>query len=265
MDSKVRRTAVAQRLLDEGEAYIAELAVSFGTSEMTIRRDLDFLEFEGRARRIRGGAISVQSRSFEPPVLLRSSKESGVKRALARAALAQLQPNETVIIDGGSTTHELAKSIPNDFPLTVFTSSLLIVCELNTKGAVRTFVTGGMVRVDELTLVGPLAIDSYKSINCDSLFMSVAGISAEKGLTDPNMDDSYVKKAAMRAARRVVILADASKIDHVALINVAPINHIDLLITNVSPKHKTISAIKEQGVEVLHVEPFHQEVSHEPL
>jgi DeoR/GlpR family transcriptional regulator of sugar metabolism len=265
MDSKVRRSAIAQRLLDEGEAYITELAMSFGTSEMTIRRDLDFLEIEGQARRIRGGAISVQSRSFEPPVLLRSHKEAGVKRALARAALSQLQPNETIIIDGGTTTHEFAKAIPSDFPLTVFTSSLLIVSELNTKSAVRTFVTGGMVRVDELSVVGPLAIDSYKAINCDSLFMSVAGISAEKGLTDPNIDDSHVKNAAMNSARRVVVLADASKIDHVALINVAPISRIDLLITNVSPDHKTISAIKAQGVEVLHVEPFHQEVLHEPL
>jgi len=260
MKSKVRRSAIAQKLLDEGEAFIAELAVSYGSSEMTIRRDLDLLEFEGRARRIRGGAIPIQSRSFEPPVLLRSSKESGVKRALAQAALSQLQPNETVIIDGGSTTHEFAKAIPSDFPLTVFTSSLLIVSELNTKSSIRTFVTGGMVRVDELTLVGPLAIDSYKAINCDSLFMSVAGISAEKGLTDPNMDDSYVKNAAMSAARRVVVLADASKIGLVALINVAPINRIDLLITNISPDDKTISAIKDQGVEVLHVEPFHQEV-----
>lgn len=260
MKSKVRRSAIAQKLLDEGEAFIAELAVSYGSSEMTIRRDLDLLEFEGRARRIRGGAIPIQSRSFEPPVLLRSSQESEVKRALARAALSQLQPNETVIIDGGSTTHEFAKAIPSDFPLTVFTSSLLIVSELNTKSSIRTFVTGGMVRVDELTLVGPLAIESYKAINCDSLFMSVAGISAEKGLTDPNMDDSYVKNAAMNAARRVVVLADASKIGLVALINVAPINRIDLLITNISPDHKTISAIKDQGVEVLHVEPFHQEV-----
>lgn len=260
MKSKVRRSAIAQKLLDEGEAFIAELAVSYGSSEMTIRRDLDLLEFEGRARRIRGGAIPIQSRSFEPPVLLRSSQESGVKRALARAALSQLQPNETVIIDGGSTTHEFAKAIPSDFPLTVFTSSLLIVSELNTKSSIRTFVTGGMVRVDELTLVGPLAIESYKAINCDSLFMSVAGISAEKGLTDPNMDDSYVKNAAMSAARRVVVLADASKIGLVSLINVAPINRIDLLITNISPNHKTISAIKDQGVEVLHVEPFHQEV-----
>lgn len=260
MKSKVRRSAIAQKLLDEGEAFIAELAVSYGSSEMTIRRDLDLLEFEGRARRIRGGAIPIQSRSFEPPVLLRSSKESGVKRALARAALSQLQPNETVIIDGGSTTHEFAKAIPSDFPLTVFTSSLLIVSELNTKSAIRTFVTGGMVRVDELTLVGPLAIDSYKAINCDSLFMSVAGVSAEKGLTDPNMDDSYVKNAAMSAARRVIVLADSSKIGLVALVNVAPINRIDLLITNISPDNKTISAIKDQGVEVLHVEPFHQEV-----
>ena len=260
MKSKVRRSAIAQKLLDEGEAFIAELAVSYGSSEMTIRRDLDLLEFEGRARRIRGGAIPIQSRSFEPPVLLRSSKESGVKRALAQAALSQLQPNETVIIDGGSTTHEFAKAIPNDFPLTVFTSSLLIVSELNTKSSIRTFVTGGMVRVDELTLVGPLAIDSYKAINCDSLFMSVAGVSAEKGLTDPNMDDSYVKNAAMSAARRVIVLADSSKIGLVALVNVAPINRIDLLITNISPDNKTISAIKDQGVEVLHVEPFHQEV-----
>jgi len=265
MDSKFRRGAIAQRLQDHGEASIAELAMTFGTSEMTIRRDLDLLEIEGRARRIRGGAISIQSRSFEPPVLLRSGKEAEVKRALARAAVNELAPNETVIIDGGTTTHEFVKAIPADMPLTVFTSSLLIVSELNTKPSVRTIVTGGMVRVDELNLVGPEALEAYKNINCDALFMSVAGISVEKGLTDPNIDDSYVKNAAMNAARRVIVLADATKIDHVALINVAPIHRVDLLITNALATNKTIMAIKEQGVEVLHVEPIQQEVARESL
>ena len=256
MNSKFRRSAIAQQLADAGEAYITPLAESFRTSEMTIRRDLDLLVLEGLARRIRGGAISIQSSSFDAPVLLRSSIGLEAKRAIARAAVAQLRPNETVVVDGGTTTHEFAKAIPVDFPLTVLTSSLLIVSELITKSAMTVMVSGGTVRADELSLVGQRALDSYRDLNCDSLFMSVAGISLEKGLTDPNLDDSYVKKAAMNSVRRVVVLADASKIDHVALVNVAPISRIDLLITNASPDNHTIAAIREQGVEVLLVESF---------
>lgn len=256
MDSKTRRATIAERLRVEGEASIAELAAQFGTSEMTIRRDLDFLEVEGLARRARGGAISVQSRSFEPPILHRATHSAEAKRRIGAAAASLLRENETIVIDVGTTTHELAKAIPDDLAVTAITSSLLIATELSTKPAVKTIVTGGMVRHGELSLVGSRAQGAFADFNCDTIFIGVAGINDVNGLSEYNLEDAEVKREALTSGRRVVVLADATKIGRVAFVTVAPLEVADLLITNASPDNPVIHRIKDRDVEVLHVEPF---------
>ncbi len=259
MDSKTRRGIIAERLRREGEASIAELATHFGTSEMTIRRDLDLLEIEGLARRARGGAISVQGRGFEPPVLQRSTEQAEAKRRIGAAGAATLRNNETIVLDVGSTTHELARAIPETLSITAITSSLLIATELATKPLVRTIVTGGVVRHGEMSLVGTRAIRSFDDLHSDAVFLGVAGISDEAGLTEYNLDDADVKRAALASGRRKVVLADATKIGRVALVTVAPAHTIDVLITNASPRNETIERLREQDVEVIHVEPFEEE------
>ncbi len=259
MDSKARRTIIVERLRHEGEATIAEMAADYGTSEMTIRRDLELLELEGLARRVRGGAISIQARGFEPPVLQRSAEQAEAKRRIGAAAAAALRPNETIILDVGSTAHQLARAIPDDLAITALTSSLLIATELATKPLVRTIVTGGVVRQGEMSLVGARAVDSFVDLHCDAVFLGVAGISVEAGLTEYNLDDAEVKRAAIASGRRRIVLADASKIGRVALVSVAPANVIDVLITNAAPSNETIQRLRELDVEVIHVEPVEEE------
>jgi DeoR/GlpR family transcriptional regulator of sugar metabolism len=250
---------IAERLRVEGEASIADLAVKFGTSEMTIRRDLDLLETKGLARRVRGGAILVQSRSYEPPILQRATHMFEAKRRIGAAAAALLHENETVVLDVGTTTHEMAKAIREDLNLTVITSSLLIATELSTRLLVKTIVTGGVVRHGEMSLVGARAEDSFDDLNCDTVFLGVAGVSDTKGISEYNLDDTKVKQAAITSGRRVVVLADATKIGQVAFVTVAPMRTVDLLITNAPPENPIIRAIKKLGVDVLHVEPFERE------
>jgi DeoR/GlpR family transcriptional regulator of sugar metabolism len=259
MDTKTRRATIAERLQAEGEAAIVELAAFFGTSEMTIRRDLELLELAGLARRARGGAISVQSRSFEPPILQRAAHMAEDKRRIGAAAAALLNENETVVLDVGTTTHEMAKAIKDDFAVTAITSSLLIATELSTKPSVRTIVTGGVVRVGEMSLIGPRAEASFADLNCDTVFLGVAGVSDIKGLSEYNLDDANVKQTALASGRRVVVLADASKIGQVAFVTVAPISVVDLLITTALPDNLVIRRLKDQGLEIMHVEPFSKE------
>ncbi len=256
MSSKLRRATIANRLLNSGEASIAELAQTFGTSEMTIRRDLELLEMEGLARRIRGGAISTQSRSYQPPILQRSAHESQAKQRIGEAAAELLSPGETTIIDGGTTTLQMARAINPGIALTIITSSLLIATELDTKPEIRTVVTGGKLRHGEMSLVGSRAESSFDDLNCDSVFIGAAGISEEKGLTEYNMEDTQIKLAAIRSSKRVVVLADASKMGQVAFVNVTTLSEIDLLVTNASPNDRTVLAARELGVDILHVEPI---------
>ncbi len=259
MDTKTRRATIAERLRLEGEASIVELAAMFGTSEMTIRRDLDLLEVKGLARRARGGAIAVQSRSFEPPILQRATHMALAKRRIGAAGAELLRENETVVLDVGTTTHEMAKAIHPDLHVTVITSSLLIATELSTKPRVRTIVSGGVVRHGEMSLVGARAESSYDDLNCDTVFLGVAGISDAKGVSEYNLDDAKVKQAAIASGRRIVVLADSSKLGQVAFVTVAPMRVIDLVITDAGPENPVVRSIKKQGIEVLHVEPAQKE------
>lgn len=259
MDSKMRRLDISEKLRVDGEVSIVELAKLFGTSEMTIRRDLNLLESKGVARRARGGAIAIQRRSFQPPILQRSSHMSDAKRRIGEAAAALLNDNETVVFDVGTTTLELARAIDPELNLTVITRSLLIATELAEKPLVRTIVTGGVLRPNEMSLVGSRAEDSLHDLNCDVTFLGVAGVSDTKGISEYNIDDANVKRVAIASSRRVVVLADSSKIGLVAFVTVAGIREVDLLITNAGPENPIIRSIKKLGVEVMHVEPLHQE------
>jgi len=254
MDSKGRRLSIAERLRVNGEVLIADLAVAFGTSEMTIRRDLELLESRGEARRARGGAISVRSRSFEPPILQRSGHMAEAKRRIGVAAASLVRENETVILDVGTTTLEMARAMNPDLAATVITSSLVIAAELSAKASVKTIVTGGVVRHGEMSLIGPRAQSSFDDLNCDAVFLGVAGVSDVKGITEYNLDDAVVKRCAVAASRRVIVLADASKIGQIAFVSVAALSAVHLLITTATADDAVIRRIKDQGVEVLHVE-----------
>jgi DeoR/GlpR family transcriptional regulator of sugar metabolism len=256
MNARERRSTIAERLRVEGQASIADLAAHFGTSEMTIRRDLDLLEMEGRARRARGGAISVRSLAFEPPILQRAAERADAKRRIGAAAAALVGAGDTIILDVGTTTAALARALPDDLEVTVLTTSLLIATELAAKPRARVILTGGEVRHGELSLVGPRALDAFDEYHCDTVFLGIAAVDVASGLSEYNADDAAVKRRAIASGRRVVVLADETKLGRVTFAAVAPLSDIDLLITDAAPDHPVIVASRERGLDVLHVEPF---------
>jgi DeoR/GlpR family transcriptional regulator of sugar metabolism len=253
VSTKLRRVSIVNTLLNSGKVTITELAQSLGASEMTIRRDLEALEADGVARRVRGGAISTQSRSYQPPIMQRSSQETEAKMRIGQAAAELLAPGETTILDGGTTTLQMVRSLNPNLAVTVITSSLLIATELDSKPAAKTVVTGGILRNGEMSLIGSAAEDWFNDVNCDSVFIGAAGLTVDKGITEYNIEDTRIKQAAIRCSRRVVVLADASKMGHIAFVNVAPLQVIDLLVTNAPASDGTVSALRELGTEILHV------------
>ena len=253
MKTHQRRSAILAHLSDEGEVTIAQLALELGVSEMTIRRDLELLELEGLARRVRGGAISTVSRSHEPPFAVRSARAQAAKRAIGAAAALLLEDGDTAIIDVGTTTLELARCLQRRRRLTVVTSSILVAAELGNATGIRVIVTGGTLRHGELSLVGAAAEDSFTELNCDVAFIGLAGVDAEKGLTEYNLDDARIKRAAIAAARRCIVVADRSKLGQVALAMVAPLSALDTLVTDAPPEHPTVVAAANMGVAVVHV------------
>jgi DeoR/GlpR family transcriptional regulator of sugar metabolism len=245
-----RRQAVLRRLATHGEVGFAELAEEFGVSEMTIRRDLETLEADGLARRVRGGAISVVSSSYEPPLAVRATTASAAKTAIGAAAACLVNDGDTIIIDVGTTTLELAKALHERRGLTVVTASLPIAVELGNDPDIRVLMTGGQVRSGELSLTGGMAEDAFTTMNCDLAFIGVAGICVTPGLTEYNPDDARVKRTAISAARRAIVLADSSKLGRVAFSTVAPLSAIDMLVTDAQADNSTVLDIAAAGVDI---------------
>ncbi|MGH3262899.1 MAG: DeoR/GlpR family DNA-binding transcription regulator [Trebonia sp.] len=246
-----RRQAVLRRLTAHGEVGFNELAEEFGVSEMTIRRDLETLEADGLARRVRGGAISVVSRSYEPPLAVRATTASAAKAAIGTAAASLVNEGDTVIIDVGTTTLELARALHGRRGLTVVTASLPIAVELGGDPDIRVIVTGGQVRSGELSLTGGITEDVFGALNCDLAFIGVAGIRATPGLTEYNPDDARVKRAAIAAARRSVVLADSSKLGRVAFATVAPLSAVDAVVTDAPAARQPAGELAAAGAEVI--------------
>jgi DeoR/GlpR family transcriptional regulator of sugar metabolism len=250
-----RREAVLRRLTADGEAAFAELAEEFGVSEMTIRRDLETLEADGLARRVRGGAISVVSRSYEPPFAVRATTAHDAKEAIGAAAADLVNDGDTVVIDVGTTTLALARRLHGKRGLTVVTASLPVAMELGADPDIRVVVTGGQVRSGELSLTGGMAEDAFSTMNCDVAFIGIAGICASPGLSEYNPDDARVKRVAIDAVRRVIVLADTSKLGRVAFSTVAPLSAVDVLVTDAAAEHPCAAEIAAAGVTLVAAKP----------
>jgi DeoR/GlpR family transcriptional regulator of sugar metabolism len=240
-----RRQAVLRRLTAVGEVGFAELAEEFGVSEMTIRRDVETLEGEGLARRVRGGAISVTSRSYEPPFGVRATTAAEAKAAIGVAAARLVNDGDTIIIDVGTTTLELAKALHGRQGITVVTAALPVALELGNEPAIRVVVTGG------LSLTGGMAEDAFTTMNCDVAFIGVAGVCVGPGLTEYNPDDARVKRAAIGAARRTIVLADESKLGKIAFATVAPLSSVDAMVTDAPAGHAVVRDIAAGGTDII--------------
>jgi DeoR/GlpR family transcriptional regulator of sugar metabolism len=247
-----RRQHVLEQLSDRGQVSVAKLSVGTGVSEMTIRRDLEALEREGLCRRVHGGAVTAVSRGYEPPFALRAGRSSEAKERIGALAATLVSDGETAIVDVGSTTLELARALAGaSSNMTVLTPSLHVAGELSGKPDLRLIVTGGMVRSGELSLVGDLAERAFAELHCDTAFLGAGGVDAEAGVTEFNLDDTRVKRAALLSSRRCVVLADASKLGMVALGSVCRLDRVDVLVTDSGASEEALAPIRDTGVEVL--------------
>ena len=239
-------------MTSHGEIDFASLATEFGVSEMTIRRDVDALENKGVLRRVVGGAISLAGKSAEPSFKDRSTAATLAKMRIADATVALLVPNETVIIDSGSTALAVAQSIKGrGLGLTVITPSIQVAVELADEEGTTVILTGGLVRPGELSLIGFEAEQSFARYNCDTFIMGIAGFDSDRGVTDYHRDESEVKHAALKVSDRVIVVADTSKLGRVQLVNIAETSQIDVLVTDADASNADVAACRALGVDVI--------------
>lgn len=229
-----RQHRILQRLDAEGTVRVAELADLLRVSEMTVRRDIDALDAEGLLLRVRGGATRASSFSaLEPEFGAKSARETEAKQAIAAEALTLLRPGMTLLVSGGTTTHELARQLPRDLGLTVATNSLMVASALASAGdtGIRTVVLGGQ-RTPSEALVGPVTVHALQNLHADLCFMGVHGFDPKAGITSPNLLESEVNAAMIAASDKLAVLADATKYGTVGLARIAPLSAVGTLITD---------------------------------
>lgn len=251
MDVRIRRELVLELLHRKGRVTVSEVSALTEVSEMTVRRDLETLEREGALKRVHGGAISAVSTSYEPPFAIRARRAGEAKERIGRAAADLLREGETVILDVGTTTLQVARSLRGRRNLTVLTPSLRAAEVLADEPGIRLMVAGGVVRAGERSLVGDYAEHSFSELRFDTFVMGVGGIEAEAGLTEFNPDDARVKRAALGSAQRCLVSADSSKFGRVAFARICPLEEVDVLVTDAQAAPDDLAPVEAADVEVI--------------
>jgi len=252
LKASLRHQTITEILRDKGLVSIAHLEDRLGVSRVTVREDLKHLEGLGQLVRTRGGALSLPDQRHEKPVELAGQTMAAEKQAIGRAAAARVESGQTIIIDVGSTTMEMARALPTDlFDVVVVTNGLNIALQLEQHPGLTVVVTGGTLRPLQHSLVAPLGTMMFEKINADTAFIGCNGIDAERGFTNANLAEAEMKQAMIRSARETTVLADHSKLGHVASAFVAPLDHIDCVLTDDGVDPKTLGDLHSVGLNVV--------------
>lgn len=246
-----RQQEILRLARDGGRVDVVSLAEEFQVTPETIRRDLKTLDRAGLVRRVHGGAIPAGRLDFEPDLAERESTAADEKDRITKAALAELPREGTVILDAGSTVARLAAAVPLDATLTVVTHSLPTAARLADHPGIQLHLVGGRVRHRTRAAVDAWALRAYGEIRADVVFIAANGFSAEHGLTTPDLAEAAVKRAAIRAARRVVLLADSSKHGQEHFARFGDLGDVDLLITDGGLSPDDAAAMERGGTEVV--------------
>lgn len=254
MAAQHRQQQILAQLRALGRVQVNELAEHFHVTPETIRRDLTALDRSGVLRKVHGGAVPASALALpETGVSHREQLHTAAKQAIAHAALTRLDLIEgtSLLLDAGTTTGALARILPRIPDLTVITNSVLTAALLASRGDLGVRILGGHVRGLTQAAVGPEALEALAPLRVDIAVLGANGLSAHHGLSTPDPDEATVKRAMVRSARRVVALADASKIGQEHLVSFARLDEVDLLVTDVEPPHDLTAQLTITGTEVL--------------
>jgi DeoR family transcriptional regulator of aga operon len=244
-----RLSRIVEQLSANGSVGVGDLAASLGVSAATVRRDLALLEEQRLLARTHGGAVA-HGVLYELPLRYRSARHQEEKARIARAAVERVADGAAVGMTGGTTTTEAARALSDRRGLTVVTNSLSIASELAVRPNLKLVVTGGVARPESYELVGPLAEASLAGLNLDVVLIGVDGITAAAGLTTHHEVEAHTNRALISRARRVIVVADSSKVGQVAFARICELGAVHEVITDQAADAGEVAAIREAGVEI---------------
>jgi DeoR family transcriptional regulator, aga operon transcriptional repressor len=247
-----RRRLIVDLVEQQGRATVEELATRFGTSTVTIRADLDALARSSAIARSHGGALPVAPATNDTPLNIKETRWHAQKLRIGQAAAKMIQDGETIILDSGSTTVEIARQIRQmKFEsLTVITNALNIALELSGLPHIRVMMLGGLLRDTSYSLVGPDAEQALSKLSADKLFLGVDGLDPVVGVTTPDPLEASLNALMIRVSRETIAVFDASKLGQRSLSVITTVQHLHRAITDSSAEAKAVESLRGAGVEV---------------
>ncbi len=243
-------------LVDEGRRVsVAELTERFGVTDASIRRDLILLDEEGRLRRVHGGAVSNAARVVAGAYATKLRVRRAEKARIGAAAARLIEPGEVVLFDSGTTVAQVAAQAPATLraasAITAVTYSLPVIDEIGSWESPHLVCVGGLYLPEYRAFAGPQAIAGLRDLAADVIFLGCDGLTAESGLTTPHILVAEMGSAATSRARRVVAVADSSKLGRQGFLPIVPLAEIDILVTDAAADPERLAEIRAVGVEVV--------------
>ena len=250
-----RRRKILDLVDQNGRITIAELVRRFAVSAVTARSDLDALSTSGALVRSHGGAVRRQEPTRDYPVSFKATLHREEKVRIGRAAARLIGPNETVILDNGTTTVEIARHLKALKPqnVTIITNALNIASELADAPGLALIMVGGILRQISFSFVGPQAETMLRDMHADRLFLAVDGFDLETGPSTPDILEAQLNTKMMAASRETTIVADSSKLGRRSLSRIGSLDMVNRLITDTRAPAEFVEALKGKGIEVLQV------------
>lgn len=245
-----RRQHILALALQNGRVIVDDLSRDLGISRITIRKDLDHLQAKGLLLRTHGGALPPRPGAlFDPSLKEKESKHSQEKQRISDAAATLVQEGQCVLLDSGTTTTAIAKVLKRFTQLTIITNAVNIAAELSATDF-EVILTGGTLRRNSFSLVGPLAEEMLAEIHADILFLGVDGIDTEVGLTTPNIMESRVNRAMVKASTKTIAVCDSTKFGLRSLSKIVDITAVHHIITDVNLPRDSADAIRDLGIKL---------------
>src|ERR1700674_4442233 len=250
MLNEERQRAILELLRRDGRVVVVDLAEQYDTSQVTIRKDLDALHLKGMVHRTHGGALPSRGRALEDPSLREKEKlHRQEKLRIADSAASMVKEGQVIILDSGTTTTAIARALRSFQNLTIITNAVNIAAEL-AGTAVEVILTGGTLRKNSFSLVGPIAEETLRRLSADVLFLGVDGFDVHYGLSTPNLLEAKVNRVMVEISKKVVAVCDSSKFGRRSLSLIAPPSALQEIITDRGIPKSDLKALKKIGVEV---------------
>ena len=251
MLSEERRREVLEILRTDGRVLVRDLARRFRTSLITVRKDLEALHHQGQLDRTHGGALAVLAGALQDQTLQEKERQHRQQKLrIAAAAVRMIRPGQVIILDSGTTTTAIARGCRQLRGLTVITNGTNIAAELADSQA-DVILTGGSLRRNSFSLVGPLAEESLSKLSADVLFLAVDGFDVSYGLTTPNQLEARVNRAMSEAAKRTIVVGDSSKFGRRSLSLIMPMSAVRETISDRGISKGDLKMLRESGIDVM--------------